>query len=40
MVFAFVAACQPSLAETRAADWESFVNHFVEDYFIAHPDLV
>ncbi|MGH8656968.1 MAG: DUF885 family protein, partial [Gammaproteobacteria bacterium] len=36
-LFAFVAACQASLAETPATDWDSFVNRFVEDYFVAHP---
>ncbi|MGH8578578.1 MAG: DUF885 domain-containing protein [Gammaproteobacteria bacterium] len=38
-LFAFVAASQPSLAETPASDWDSFVNRFVEDYFIARPNF-
>ena len=39
MVFAFVAGYQGSLAETRALDWDTFVDHFVENYFVAHPDF-
>ncbi|MGH8613572.1 MAG: DUF885 domain-containing protein [Gammaproteobacteria bacterium] len=36
-LFVFLAASQPSLAETPASDWDSFINRFVEDYFIARP---
>ena len=39
VAFAFVAVYQRSLAETRALDWDTFVDHFVEDYFVAHPDF-
>ncbi|MDQ3563766.1 MAG: DUF885 domain-containing protein [Pseudomonadota bacterium] len=39
MAFAFVAVYQRSLAETRALDWDRFVDHFVENYFVAHPDF-
>ena len=39
VAFAFVAVYQRSLAETRALDWDTFVDHFVENYFVAHPDF-
>ncbi len=39
VAFASVAVYQRSLAETRALDWDTFVDHFVEDYFVAHPDF-
>ncbi len=39
VAFAFVAVYPRSLAETRALDWDTFVDHFVENYFVAHPDF-
>ena len=39
VAFAFVAVYQRSLAETRALDWDTFVDHFVENYCVAHPDF-
>ncbi|MDQ3566319.1 MAG: DUF885 domain-containing protein [Pseudomonadota bacterium] len=39
VTFAFVAVYQRSLAETRALHWDTFVDRFVEDYFVAHPDF-
>ncbi|MBI4454334.1 MAG: DUF885 domain-containing protein [Acidobacteria bacterium] len=37
--FVLFAGCQPKSVTTDAGGWDSFVDEFIESYFIAHPDV-